>query len=201
LDAAVNIDPKTRIAKEKWRKLKILRLGTSGALQEDIPVDSFLLSSYAIGLDGTAHFYNLHYDQDERSINDAFQNILPPSLNRPYTAKASEELRKKLLKKDIFSGITLTAGGFYGPQGRQLILPNSHTLNQAFNQFRYQDGVGEERICNFEMESALLFALGGALGHECASILNIIANRYRGEFSKNAKKSVENLIDYVLENI
>jgi uridine phosphorylase len=198
LDAAVNIDPLTRLPKEKFRKLQIIRLGTSGALQAHIPVDSFLVSSYAIGLDGTAHFYNLDYEDDEVAINDSFAKLLPTPLNRPYTAKASVILQKALMKNaSIFSGITLTAGGFYGPQGRQLILPNAQCLNDIYQNFQY----GSAQICNFEMESSMLFALGGALGHECASILNIIANRYRGEFSKDTTKSLDTLIRYVLDCI
>jgi uridine phosphorylase len=198
LDAAVNIDPISRLPKEQFRKLEIIRLGTSGALQAHIPVDSFLVSSYAIGLDGTAHFYNLEYEEDEKNMNDAFAKLLPEVLNRPYTAKASEILQKKLMKNsDVFSGITLTAGGFYAPQGRQLILPNAYLLNPIYQNFQY----GSAQICNFEMESSMLFALAGALGHEAASILNIIANRYRGEFSKDTAKSMDNLILYVLDCI
>ena len=197
LDAAVNIDPKTRLQCEKMRKLKIIRLGTSGALQADIPVDHYVVPQYSIGLDGTAHFYDLTFEEDEMLINAKFSELLPAPLNRPYTAKSNQELNKLLTDINVFSGITLTAGGFYAPQTRELRLPNAYPLQEKYRNFRYQD----LRICNFEMETSMLFALGGALGHECAAILNIIANRERGEFSKNATQSVENLIDYVLMKI
>jgi uridine phosphorylase len=200
LDAAVNIDPKTRLPKETQRKLNIVRLGTSGSLREDIPVDAWVLSSYAIGFDGTAHFYDLKYTAEELALNEAFKKHLNWSslLNPPYTAKADETLVKKISSDATFSGITLTAGGFYAPQGRMLFLNNAiPDLNERLRQFSFQG----ERVSNFEMESSLLFTLAGALGHASASILAIIANRYRGEFTQNAAKTIDNTIDYLLEKL
>ena len=199
LDAAVNINPITRLPNELPRKLQIIRLGTSGALQPDIEVDSFIVSSYAVGLDGAAHFYDLTFEPDEVALNTAMDRLLPADLNRPYTVRASQLLQQKLKQKNqhstIVSGITLTAGGFYAPQGRSLMLNNRYPdLTQTFERFEHLG----ERLCNFEMESSMLFALGSALGHECASILNIIANRYKKQFSADPQKSIHRLIEHVL---
>jgi uridine phosphorylase len=163
-------------------------------------VDAWVLSSYAIGFDGTAHFYDLKYTAEELALNEAFKKHLNWSslLNPPYTAKADETLVKKISSDATFSGITLTAGGFYAPQGRMLFLNNAiPDLNERLRQFSFQG----ERVSNFEMESSLLFTLAGALGHASASILAIIANRYRGEFTQNAAKTIDNTIDYLLEKL
>lgn len=199
LDAAVNIDLETRMPKNDFRQLRLVRLGTSGSLQEDIPVDSFCLSTFGLGLDGVLSFYQHENSANEkRYLNEIIQQTQwPEKINPPYLAEGSSELIE-LLKAEAFTGITATANGFYGPQGRQLALsPSISDFNQRLQQFEY-DG---QRISNYEMETSALYGLGSLLGHQCATICAIIANRYRQEYSKDYKKTVDKLILYVLESL
>lgn len=199
LDAIVNIDLETRIIKDNPRKLNIIRLGTSGALQADIPVDSFVISSYGLGFDGLAQFYATNFEQDEIALQKAFieQVQWKEELNQPYFAKANAELVERL-EEGMIKGITATANGFYGPQGRSLRLtPNVPDLNERLNQFSFEG----HRITNFEMETSALYALGGMLGHNTATVCAIIANRFTKTFSEDYKKTVDRLIEVLLERL
>ncbi len=199
LDAAVNIDLEKRIPKDKHTALNLIRLGTTGALQPGLEVDSFVASAYGLGFDGLLNFYQ--YDEKflEKEMMAAFiqhtgwNNKLP----YPYIIKASEVLLKKLAF-DLPSGITATANGFYGPQGRQLRIPLAFPeLNERIEDFRF----GSERITNFEMETSAIYALGKTLGHNTLTICDIVANRVTKQFSKDYKASVEKMIQLVLERL
>jgi uridine phosphorylase len=199
LDAAVNINPETRELNPKLRSLNIIRLGTSGALQGDIPVNSLVASSHGLGLDGLLNFYEGWKGINENEISDEFikhtcwQNNLP----YPYCVSASSKLLDKF-KNDCFVGITATAPGFYGPQGRQIRLKaSSPNLNELLTSFKLND----YRITNFEMETSALYGLGKLLNHNCLTICVIIANRVRKEFTKDYTKSVEILIENCLSKI
>lgn len=199
LDALVNIDLEERKLKEKLTSLNIVRLGTSGALQPDIEVDSFVVSEYGMGMDGLLNFYD-YGDITEDEISNAF--IMHTKWNErlayPYVIEASDKLVQKIAKDDLKKGITATAPGFYGPQGRVLRLPliDPH-INSKVESFNY-DGY---RIVNFEMETSALFGLGKLLGHNTVTVCDIIANRVTKKFSKDYKKSVESLIQLVLDRL
>ena len=197
LDALVNIDFETRTINPEKKKLNLIRLGTSGSLQADIPVNSFLISEYAIGFDGLAHFHE-NTDCIEKEMSEAFikHSDWPQKLSEPYIIKASENLLQKF--KGYNKGITATAPGFYAPQGREIRLksaiPNMH---ESLNTFNYNDN----RITNFEMESSALYYLGQSLGHNTITICAIIGNRVIKTQSENYKETVEELIIEVLDKI
>ena len=197
LDALVNIDFKTRTINKKKKTLNLIRLGTSGGLQKDIEVDSFLVSSFGLGLDNIAHFYESEeiIEQDMSSKYKQHANW-PENLSNPYIVKASDNLLS--LFPDVKKGITATAPGFYGPQGRTLRLnPYITNLHEKMESFNYK----ENRITNFEMETSALYYLGKSLGHNTLTICAIIANRLTKEYSKDYKKTVEKMIDLVLKRI
>ena len=197
LDALVNIDFKTRTINKKKKTLNLIRLGTSGALQKDIEVDSLLVSSFGLGLDNIAHFYESEeiIEQDMSSKYKQHTNW-PENLSNPYIVKASDNLLS--LFPDVKKGITATAPGFYGPQGRTLRLnPSITNLHEKMESFKYK----ENRITNFEMETSALYYLGQSLGHNTLTICAIIANRLTKEYSKDYKKTVEKMIDLVLKRI
>ena len=197
LDALVNIDFKTRTINKKKKTLNLIRLGTSGALQKDIEVDSLLVSSFGLGLDNIAHFYESEeiIEQDMSSKYKQHTNW-PENLSNPYIVKASDNLLS--LFPDVKKGITATAPGFYGPQGRTLRLnPSITNLHEKMESFKYK----ENRITNFEMETSALYYLGQSLGHYTLTICAIIANRLTKEYSKDYKKTVEKMIDLVLKRI
>lgn len=199
LDALVNIDLKTRTIKEQKTSLNIVRIGTSGALQGDIPVDSFVVSSHGMGLDGLLNYYAGLDLCDEPRIANAFMKHAGwlKGLPYPYVVKASERLLN-LLGHDQIKGITATAPGFYGPQGRQLRLaPALPDLNEKLGSFEFEG----HRITNFEMETSALYGLGNLLGHQCCTVCAIIANRVAREYSKDYKTAVNNLIKLVLERL
>ena len=197
LDALVNIDFKNRTINKKKKTLNLIRLGTSGGLQKDIEVDSFLVSSFGLGLDNIAHFYESEeiIEQDMSSKYKQHANW-PENLSNPYIVKASDNLLS--LFPDVKKGITATAPGFYGPQGRTLRLnPYITNLHEKMESFNYK----ENRITNFEMETSALYYLGKSLGHNTLTICAIIANRLTKEYSKDYKKTVEKMIDLVLKRI
>lgn len=199
LDAAVNIDLETRMVKEEHTALDIIRLGTSGALQQDIPVDSFVASSFGMGFDGLLHFYRYGKDLTEEKMTDAFMKHTSwdQRLASPYIVAASQKLMKQLAS-ELKQGITATANGFFGPQGRELRIPLAHPgLNRQIESFRFEG----HRITNFEMETSALYALGRLLGHHTLTICDIIANRTRGEYSRDYQKSVDAMIRYVLDRL
>lgn len=200
LDAAVNIDLQKRLIKEKKKKLNIIRIGTSGSLQKDIPVDSFVASGYGLGIDGLMNFYDFKHLPEEKKIARTFvaHTRWNGQLNRPYAVKGSASLINKI-GRNMFRGITVTAPGFYGPQGRILrLMPVIKNLNRQLTSFIHN---GNMRITNFEMETSALYGLGRALGHNCCTVCAIIANRLMHQYSKNPKKSVDLLIRTVLERI
>jgi len=199
LDALVNIDLKSRMPKEILTSLNIIRIGTSGSLQADIPVDSFVMSTYGLGLDNMLRSYLIE-DVSEKAIEDAFilQTNWDMKKGRPYVIKSSEILEKRLESDTIFKGFTGTAGGFYGPQGRVLRLNiQDPELNSKMDKFDYE-GV---KMTNLEMETGAIYGLGKLLGHECLSLNAIIANRATGTFSEDPYKAVDALIEYTLDKL
>lgn len=201
LDAAVNIDLETRMVKENKRSLNIVRIGTSGALQADLQVDSFLVSSHGAGFDPVLHFYKDKEQVFDRDLMDAFikHSEWKGELSIPYFVKGSSDLLEKLSGGDnVNVGITATAAGFYGPQGRELRLtPAIPNLNEIITDFSH-NGL---RITNFEMETSTLFGLGRLLGHNCCTICALIANRYTKTFSKDYKVTVDKLVKYTLDKL
>lgn len=199
LDALVNIDLENRTIKENLSSLNIVRLGTSGALQADIPVDSFVMSEYGLGFDGLLNFYQTEKDIYHQDITEAFMEHTnwESNLPRPYVVKASEILMQKL-GTGLTKGITATASGFYGPQGRQLrIVPADPFLNEKMMAFGYKG----HRITNFEMETSALYGLGKILGHNTLTICTIIANRASGTYSSDYKRTVEKMVQLTLDRI
>jgi len=199
LDALVNIDLKTKKIKKEHRSLNIIRIGTSGSLQEDIPVDSFVVSSHGLGFDGLLGFYKTHPEQEELMLKKAFLSQVnwPVEANIPYFTIGNKELINHL-GKGIHQGITATANGFYGPQGRSLRLKTKvPELNEQLNQFSYNN----LRITNFEMETSALYGLSAMLGHKACTACAIIANRFKKEYSKDYKKTVDQLIELILDRL
>lgn len=200
LDALFNIDLQSRKIKETKTALNIIRLGTSGSLQAEIPVDSMLISSYGLGLDGVMHFYDAQYDADELQLLKDFTAYAswPANANKPYFVKAGKTLFDRIATPEMYSGITATANGFYGPQGRILRLPlKMSNLNEILHNFKS----GDLRITNFEMETSALYGLSSMLGHQSCTVCTIVANRFKMEFSKDYKQSVNLMISTVLERL
>jgi uridine phosphorylase len=198
LDALVNIDLTTRKPKDKLTELKIIRIGTSGSLQKDVPVDSFVLSTYGLDLNGMLHFYKID-GLTNPEMEDAFMKHTNWNSNkaRPIIFNNSKSL-EKIFDTEVHKGLTATAGGFYGPQGRVLRLPlEDETLNNKMDNFNY-NGV---RITNFEMETAVIYGMSKLLGHHALSLNAIIANRPNGTFSKDPGLTVERLITYTLNKL
>lgn len=199
LDAAVNYDLKSRTILPNKTSLKIIRLGTSGSLQPGIPVDHAVVSKYAIGIDGVLPFYQSAYETDELDLQQKFMQHTQwnAALNTPYAVKASESLFN-LLVKDNHPGITVTANGFYGPQGRVLRLPTLQPdLNERYSSFEW-NGL---KLTNYEMETSALYGLAGLLGHEACTICAIIANRYIKAYSKDYHKTIDLLIGQLLDRL
>jgi len=199
LDALVNIDFESRMPKKEHKSLNLVRLGTSGGLQGNVAVDSFLVSEKAIGFDGLLNFYAQRNEVAELAIEKALTqfvdwNSLLPS---PYVVSASDKLLAKL-KGNNMTGITISAPGFYGPQGRVLRLPIvDPEINDKIEKFEFNG----KKITNYEMESSALFGLSKLLGHEALTICVIIANRVNKTFSKDYKPRVEALIQYTLDKL
>jgi uridine phosphorylase len=196
LDALVNIDFETRTIKDKFTSLNIIRLGTSGAIQPDVPIDSFAVSTHGIGLDGLLKFYDSSMVVDDELSREFIDQVnWHKDLPYPYFVKCSETLYHKI-SEGMVSGITATAPGFYGPQGRVLRIPLQHPeLMDSMQHFKSNS----QRIINFEMETSALYGLGRILGHETLTVCAVIANRALQTYSKNYHKPIENLIDLVLE--
>ncbi|WP_026705987.1 nucleoside phosphorylase [Flavobacterium soli] len=199
LDALVNIDLETRQPKEELTSLNIIRIGTSGSLQEDIPVDSFVMSKFGLGLDNMLRSYLID-EVSNSAIEEAFINHTnwDARKGKPYAIKCSEKLEQLIESEKIFKGITATAGGFYGPQGRVLRLGiQDSELNAKMDNFKFEDN----RITNLEMETAAIYGLSALLGHNALSFNAIIANRASGTFSEDPYKAVDELIKYVLDKL
>lgn len=192
LDALVNIDFETRTVKPSLTRLKIIRLGTSGALQGNVPVDSFVVSSHGVGLDNLLPWYEFENTPAETSLLEAFrqQVQLRTGSANPYLISAATDLAGHFTEGYI-TGITVTCPGFYAPQGRALRGPLSHPqLLEQLTAFKQ----GDHFISNFEMETAGIYGLGRVLGHDCLSISAIVANRIVQQFTKDGALVVENLI-------
>ena len=199
LDALVNIDFEKKVVKKDHQFLNIIRIGTCGALQKEIPVDQFVLSTYGLGFDGLLAFYNPIYEDDEKALQKAFLQQIPwpKDANQPYFVRGSKILSEKI-GKGMHHGITATANGFYGPQGRSLRLKTKlPDMNKFLNRFDYKN----QKILNFEMETSALYGLSAMLGHHACTVCAVIGNRFSNTFSKDYKKAVENLVTSVLKRI
>jgi uridine phosphorylase len=196
LDALINIDLQTRTIKEKFTTLNIIRLGTSGSLQKEIPVDSFVAGTHGLGLDNLMNFYQLKNNEEEKQIIQAFNTHTQLSYGNvsPYISMASGTLLKHFVQ-NYHQGITVTCPGFYGPQGRVLRLGLAYPqLVDQLTTFRF----GNHRISNFEMESSAIYGMSKCLGHHAVSLNVIVANRVVKTFSKDSIQAVENLIKHSL---
>lgn len=198
LDAVANIDLVSKQIKSTRKQLTFIRLGTSGSLQEDIPVDSFLASSHGLGFDGLVHYYAHSESFSDHPFVEKFIEAvdLDKRLPRPYLAEGDAEMLKKAIDLGFYSGVTATATGFYGPQGRVLRLGvQDTTLNEKLSRFRYNN----MKITNFEMETSGIYGLSKLMGHRALTINCIVANRFTGQFSKDYHQSMLQLIGMVIE--
>jgi uridine phosphorylase len=199
LDALVNIDFETRYIREKLTSLNIIRIGTCGSLQADIPVDAYIASTHGLGLDNLLNFYRLDHNDEERQLLQSFttHTQLHMQVSNPYISTAGASLLKHFVQ-GYHQGITVTCPGFYGPQGRVLRLGvRNPQLISSLTGFQF----GNYRITNFEMETSAIYGLGRLLGHHCLSLNAVVANRVSQEFSKNGAAAVENLIQQSLQII
>ena len=199
LDALVNIDLQTRVPKKNLTSLNIIRIGTSGALQANIPVDSFVISKIGLGLDNMLRSYCINEISNVELENEfVAQTNWDIKKGQPYAVTCSSKLLEIFETTETISGITATSGGFYGPQGRVLRLPLQDTdLNKKMDDFRF-DG---SKITNLEMETAAIYGLSALLGHHAISLSAIVANRANGNFSENPDRTIEKLIQFVLQKI
>ena len=199
LDALANIDLDERRLKTTHRTLRLVRIGTTGGLQKDIPINSIILSRYAAGFDTVLNFYADRNKVADLAMEKAFMehSDWPPLLHHPYFVRSSDNLFR-LFPPETHSGITISAPGFYGPQGRKLRLQlMDPKLNDKLESFRYRD----LRITNYEMESSALFGLAKLLGHEAVTLCAMIANRASLEFTEDYKGLVNKLIKFTLEHL
>ena len=201
LDALVNIDLKTREIKSDKTSLTLVRVGTCGSLQEDIEVNKFIASAYGFGMDGLMNYYKPAADVCDRDMEDAFLKHAHwlETLPKPYFVRGSEDLLEQIAKDDMYRGITATAQGFYGPQGRVLRLPLAFpNMHEAMKSFEYNGF----KITNLEMETSAIYGLGRSLGHRTLTACLVVANRVTKTFSENYKQtmndSIENLLDRIL---
>ncbi len=198
LDAVANIDLVSKQIKPDHKRLTFIRLGTSGSLQEDIPVDSFVASSHGLGFDGLVHYYANSESLSDHPFVENFMAAVDwdKRLPRPYLAEGDAEMLKKAIDLGFYSGVTATASGFYGPQGRVLRLGVKDTaLNEKLSKFRHDN----LRITNFEMETSGIYGLSKLMGHRALTINCIVANRFTGQFSKDYHQSMLQLIGMVIE--
>ena len=199
LDALVNIDLNTRKIKPEHTCLTIIRVGTSGSLQDDIPVNSFVLSTHGLDLNGMLHSYQI-----DKITNPILENEFIKSTNwstnkaRPIIIENDKSLEEKMESEHTYKGITATAGGFFGPQGRVLRLPiEDPKLNNKIDSF----SCNGHRISNLEMETSAIYGLSKLLGHRALSLSAIVANRANGNYSKDPNKVIDQLIRYTLEKL
>ena len=199
LDALVNIDFETRMVKDELTSLQFVRVGTSGAVSEDVPMDSIIISEVAIGMDGLLNFYEFENSIWETVYLEAFISHIKPYFKeiKPYIASADPVLLEKF-EKLYAKGTTITATGFYGPQGRALRTKNEFkNFIQVTNQFRHK----HFRISNLEMETAGIYGMGKILGHRCLSVNAILADRVNQKFSSNPQKVIDKMIEEALDVI
>lgn len=200
LDALFNIDLKTRQPKKEITSLEIVRVGTSGSLQKDIPVDSIVLSTHGIGMDNMLLSYKDAKNVRETAFEDAFKLHTNWNLEKgtPYIVACGQQLKQKLFSEKVFLGMTGTAPGFYAPQGRRLRLDvEDPHLNDKLNSFSFNG----HRMTNLEMETSAIYGLSRLLGHQAVSLNAIIANRANGTFTKDTKLAVKNVIEYALDKL
>ncbi|MGC1390656.1 MAG: nucleoside phosphorylase [Bacteroidales bacterium] len=192
LDALVNIDLNTGIAKEEPVSLTFLRLGTSGGLRADVPAGSYVLTETAIGFDGLLHFYEGYDWILDTGLADNLADYLewPDTLSYPYAVNANKELIELFQNEDFRKGITISAPGFYAPQGRRLRLETfDNEINNKLSEFSYRG----RTICNYEMESSAIYGLSALLGHKALTICLVIGNRVTGEFIQDYKPLMSEL--------
>jgi uridine phosphorylase len=199
LDAVVNIDLDTRTIKKEHTSLTIIRLGTSGSLHVDIPVDSFVTSTHGLGIDNLLNYYQHSNNDEERALIQHFiaHTQMDGAFTQPYIASAAAPVLKHFVN-GFYQGITVSCPGFYGPQGRVLRLGLTHPqLIDTLTKFYY----GNHRITNFEMETSAIYGLGKLLNHRCVSLSVIVNNRLSKTFTKNITAAIEDLITKALEII
>lgn len=200
IDALFNVDFKKREIKSNLTSLTLVRVGTCGGLQADVPTNATVVSSSGVGFDGLLHCYDIPYTEHERALTDAMTTHCDGyAYNRllPYICDGCPELINRFSQHGHV-GMTATCGGFYGPQGRQIRLkPQMQNFLDLIQQFCYQD----QRIVNFEMETSALYGLGKALGHRCLSLCTVVANRVTGEFSRDPGNVMQQLISVTLDNL
>ena len=199
IDALVNINLRSREIKPTRASVNIIRIGTCGSLQADIPVDGHVAGTHGLGIDNLMNFYRLEQNEEEKQLLHSFvtHTQLHGQMSYPYIAGAGASLIKHFVK-DFYHGITVTCPGFYGPQGRVLRLgiKNPNLINNLTS-FRF----GQHRIANFEMETSAIYSLGKLLGHHCLSLNVVVANRIKQEFSQDHFAAVDSLIKKVLRII
>ncbi len=199
LDALVNIDLKKRVIKDSLTSLNLIRIGTSGSLQENIPVDGFVFSQFGLGLDGLLNFYKLTNTDEEKKIIDAFRKhyLGHGVLAQSYLARSSSKL-ENALSEGMFKGITASCSGFYGPQGRvlryELAFPE---VIDRLTSFQYEKNF----ITNFEMETGAMYGLAKILGHHCCSINAVVANRISKQHTHKGDETMDGLIETVLDRL
>ncbi len=200
LDAVANVDFEKREIKKDLKSLTFVRMGTSGSFQADIPVDSYVAAEYAIGFDNVMHSYDTPDNFFEKDIEDAFiqHTQWDSKMGRPYVIKTDSNLVNSLLGENTVKGFTGTAGGFYGPQGREIRLQaKDRTLNDKISTFQHNN----LRITNMEMETSAIYGLSKLLGHKACSMNCIIANRATQTFSQDPYASVKKMIEYTLNKM
>lgn len=200
LDALVNIDLATRTVNDTLRSLTIVRIGTCGGMQEDVPLGSFVASEYSIGIDGVLNFYAGRDAVSDLDMERAFVSATDwnPQKAAPYVVKADDELTDRIAADDMIRGMTISANGFYAPQGRVVRLQlDDPDVNSKIRAFRY----GDLKVCNYEMEGSLIAGLSRMMGHKALTVCCVIANRFAKEANVNYKGGIECLIDKVLHRI
>jgi len=199
LDALANFNLENRVQFPVLKPLKIIRMGTTSAIQRDLPINSFIISTYAVGLDNLMHFYRDADQIIDQDLTQAFakHSQWPESLSLPYFIKGSNRLIK-LFSQFAIQGITATSPGFFGPQARYLKLdPADPEMLRKLQSFQF----GKYKIVNFDMETSALYGIGGLMGHEMITIYAVIANRVTGEYNSNFQTVFEKLVELVLEEI
>lgn len=200
LDALANVDFKTREVKKDFKQLTMVRVGTSGGLQPHCSIGSYVVAQRSIGFDGVLNYYEGRNSIADLEFEESFKKHVDwsPLHCSPYVVKADESLVEQI-GHDMIKGVTISAIGFYGPQGRYVRMPLANpNLNSKIESFKFTDG---NTITNYEMESAPLAGLGRLMGHKCMTVCSIIANRLAGESNSNYKGSVKDLIQTVLDRI
>ncbi|MCD8260425.1 MAG: nucleoside phosphorylase [Bacteroides sp.] len=200
LDALANIDFDTREEKDVFRQLELVRIGTCGGLQPYTPVGTFICSEKSIGFDGLLNFYAGRNEVCDLGFEEAFKKHMnwSPLLGGPYVIDASTELIERIGQEDMVRGVTIAAGGFFGPQGRELRIPLADPKqNEKIESFKYK----EFRITNFEMESSALAGLSKLMGHKAMTVCMVIANRLIKEANTGYKNTIDILIRTVLDRI